>query len=130
MQKRQLWINDLRFADWSRDGTHGTEEKIRTRTAPEGTYSQQFKQVREKGEFELIAAIIDQARNDIAYSKRAITRRSRNGHASASVVNARKARAWFDEEPSPTAGEWSFPWCCEVLGVDPVKLRLEMEKER
>jgi hypothetical protein len=91
-----------------------------------GTCSQQFRQFREHGEFELVAAIIDQARQDIEYARKPAIKHNGNGHKSARVVYAQQAEAWMNEEATQTAGEWSFPWCCEVLGLNPMKVRTEM----
>ena len=93
-----------------------------------GTCSQQFRDVHARGEYELIRAIIAQAIDDIEYGKRKIKRKSNNGHRSASIVNARQAEAWINENTSPIAGAWSFPWCCEVLGVDPAMMRSEIDR--
>ena len=93
-----------------------------------GTCSQQFRDVRARGEYDLIRAIIAQAQDDIEYGKRKVKRKSNNGHRSASIVNARQAQAWLNEKTSFTARAWSFPWCCEVLGVDPAMMRSEIDR--
>lgn len=95
-------------------------------TAGAVTCSAQYSLLCEHGEFELVAAIIDQARQDIEYSRRPRLKRFKNGHANARVVHAQQATAWLNERPTPTAGEWSFPWCCEVLGLDPLRVRTEI----
>ena len=100
---------------------------MRKAAAPEvGTCSTQFRQFMEHGEFELVAAIIDQARQDIEYARKTTLKHNGNGHKSARAVYAEQAKAWMNEEATQTAGEWSFPWCCEVLGVNPMKVRTEM----
>ena len=90
-----------------------------------GACSQQFRAHKEHGEFELVAAIIDQARQDIEFARRP-HKAFRSGVVPARLVYAQQATAWINEEVTQTAGEWSFPWCCEVLGVNPMKVRTEM----
>ena len=91
-----------------------------------GACSQQFKAHKEHGEFELVAAIIDQARQDIEFARKPALKHNGNGHKSARAVHALQAEAWVNEYPTQTAGEWSFPWCCEVLGLNPLKVRTEI----
>lgn len=100
---------------------------MRKAAAPEvGACSTQFSQFREHGEFELVAAIIDQARQDIEFARKPAIKHNGNGHKSARAVHALQAEAWVNEEVTQTAGDWSFPWCCEVLGLNPMKVRTEI----
>lgn len=98
-------------------------------TAP---LSQQYKKLNQHGEFELVAAVIGQAVTDIEMLKRPPMKphkrydgRLLKDHSAekARRKNGRSALAWVKAMPHRPIKEWSFTWCCEVLGLEPVKLR-------
>lgn len=95
--------------------------------------SQQSKRVRQHGEFELVAAVIDQARKDIELAKRPpmkptlVGRRKDCGYRNKwRSTQADQAKSWIRAMPARPLRPWSFVWCCEILGIEPVKLRAQM----
>lgn len=85
--------------------------------------SKQFRSMMEQGEFALLAAILEQARMDIDYGYRDYLKKNTNGEESQRKLSAIKARVWISEDPVRPYGEWSFPWVCEYLGLDALKVR-------
>lgn len=87
-------------------------------TAP---LSQQSKKLNQHGEFELVAAVVEQARIDLELGKKMIpSSPERSQHRR---NQADQARAWLCAAPRQPIQAWSFVWCCEVLGLCPLATR-------
>ena len=94
--------------------------------------SQQFKRMNQHGEFELVAAVLERAVADIELMKRPPIKshkrydgRMNPDHSQqvARRTDGAQALAWVKARPHRPSKAWSFVWCCEVLGLEPVILR-------
>ena len=81
---------------------------------PTGGSSRHYRQWREHGEVELVAAVVDQARLDIEDGLKPT--KSKDVKFKRRLYFER-AWAWLKQPPYEPLDPWSFAWCCQVLDM-------------
>lgn len=98
----------------------------------EPALSQQYRRMNQHGEFELVAAVLERAVADIELLKRPPIKAHRrydgkrlpeHSQERARRTEGAQALAWVCAKPHRPSKAWSFVWCCEVLGLEPVLVR-------